>query len=167
MRKETTVKLFLGIAVLTLFTLNVPAMAAGPKLPTNLCFDRAGGDVLQLVMKSNGTLKSSGGTIKQYGIFGHANTGFPFPVVGNAYVIPASTILHGSVNGAYIVDGVHRNAAFEFLIDIALGTGTSTIWLQRSDGTQVVTSLDINLFACHSQPVAGFVAGDPKPYSDQ
>ena len=160
-------KLTLGIAALMFIVMNAPAMAAAPRVPTNLCFNRGGGDVLQVVLKNNGILKSSGGVLKQYGIFGYANTGFPFPVVGNAYVAPGSTVLHGTVNGAYAVTGVHRNALFEFFIDLVLGTGTSTIWLQRSDGSQVVTSLAINLVSCSTAPVAGFVAGDAQLYSDQ
>jgi hypothetical protein len=160
-------KLTLGIAALMFMAMHSGAMAA-MKVPTSLCFNRGGGDRLQLLLKNNGTLKTSGGVIKQYGLFGHADTGFPFPVVGNAYVAPATTVLHGTVNGAYDVGGIHRNALFEFYIDLALGSGTSTIWLQRSDGSQVVSSLPITLFNCNSAPVAGFIAGGAQQlYSDQ
>lgn len=157
-------KLFLGLAALAfayVFT-TTPAMAA-TAVPTNLCFGGAGfgsGFPHQLTLKNSGSLKSSGGVIKQYAILGHANTGFPTAVVGNAYVQPASTVLHGTLHGAYIVGAVHRNLAIEFLINLATGTGTSSFWLQMSDGTQNVGSGAVVLFNCQTLPVNGIFAGE-------
>jgi hypothetical protein len=152
-------KLILGIAALTFTVMNSGAMAAAPRVPTNLCFTGAG-VTHQLTLKASGTLKSDGGNIKQYAIFGHANTGFPTPVVGNAYIQPATTILHGTLNGAYIASGVHRNVVMEFFLDLFDGTGTTSSWLQISNGTQNVLTGAIAVFDCTTAPVAGLVIGN-------
>jgi hypothetical protein len=153
-------KLLLALTPLVLFLSHVPVMAgaAGAKVPTNLCYTGAG-HTSQLTIKSLGTLKTSGTAVKQYGIFGYADTGFSSPVQGSAYVIPGLTVLHGTLTGSYAVSGVVRDLRIEFFIDLAAQAGTGSAWLQTSAGTNNVVNGALALTNCANLAIAGSIPG--------
>jgi hypothetical protein len=152
-------KLILALAPLACIFISAPVMAAAAKVPTNLCFSGAGASH-QLLLKSQGTLKNSGGAVKQYGIFGHSNTGVPTPVQGTAYVIPGLTVLHGTMTASYAVSGVVRDVRIEFFLDLASQTGTTSLWLQTSSGTNTVLNSAITINDCANLAIAGSIQGE-------
>ena len=152
-------KIILGLVALALIFTSMPAMAAGARVPSNLCYFGAG-VTNQLVLKSIGTLKTNGGPVKQYGIFGYADTGFETPVQGNAYVIPGTTVLHGTMTASYAVSGVGRDLRMEFFLDLATGIGTAHTWLELSSGTSNVLNGAMALGDCASLPVTGMSIGE-------
>jgi hypothetical protein len=79
------------------------AFAAGPK---KVCFQYgAFTDVVHLIFKSMGTVKTSAGTVKIYAVHGehHAGALYSFPVTGTAHV--SGTTVHWNTSGTYMLGG--------------------------------------------------------------
>jgi hypothetical protein len=79
------------------------AFAAGPK---KVCFQYgAFTDVVHLIFKSMGTVKTSAGTVKIYAVHGehHAGALYSFPVTGTAHV--SGTTVHWNTTGTFFTLG--------------------------------------------------------------
>jgi hypothetical protein len=119
-------KLFLGVAALAFVLINSPAFAAAPRVPTSLCLDFvAFADFHQVAIKALGSVKSSGGTAKMYQISGHASGIAQYPVHGNGYVAPGTTVLHASYNGVGRVGASNSILSWELFYDVVAKTGSA------------------------------------------
>jgi hypothetical protein len=154
-------KLILALAPLACIFIYAPAMgaAARAKVPTNLCFS-GGGVTNQLVLKTLGSLKTSGSAVKQYGMFGYTTTPVSTPVQGSGYVIPGLTVLHGTLTASYAVSGVVRDVRMEFFIDLLTQTGSISTWLQTSAGTNNVINGAVAITNCTNLAVTGSLGGE-------
>jgi hypothetical protein len=168
MRKDTTVKkLGLGIAALMLLVMNSPAMAAAPAVPKNLCLDwMSFADVTQLLIKSQGTIKTSDGTVKMFSIFGHAFNGARLPIAGNGYVVPGTTTFHGTFTGNF---GSANSSVgnWELLFDLLLQTGTIFYHYDSESGSKISGSSGVVPSNCALLSLPAVTVGGPKFSSDQ
>ena len=155
-------RLLLGIGILVLVVFASSVMAAGPKVPKNLCFDfDTYGDYALLLLKTQGNITTSSGKLKVYSITGHTANMTPFPVQGSAYVVPPGTILHATYNGQF-GSSTQNPASYELFFDLATNTGTIYYHYEAKDsasaitGSDTVTALDCGTMAMPSAapPVA-------------
>jgi hypothetical protein len=168
MRKDMTVKkLILGIAALMFIVMNSPAMA-GLAVPKNLCLDwTAFSDVNQLLIKSQGTVKSADGPVKMFSIFGHAFNGARLPIVGNGYVVPGTTTFHGTFTGNYRLGGNSFAGNWELFYDIFLQTGTIFFHYDQTNGSKIAGSSGVVLTTCANLPVPAITVGAGQKFSSE
>jgi hypothetical protein len=91
-------KLLLGVTMFALVLFASSAMAAGPKVPKSLCFTYSSGYSQNLVLKSIGTVSTSGGKVKMYTVIGNSFSGYDSPIHGSGYVVPGTTTFHATLN---------------------------------------------------------------------
>jgi len=126
------------------------AMAAGAKVPKNLCFEEAGGPYYyNLVIKSMGTMATPEGKVKSYAITGHhAGSTDDWPITGSAYVSPAApTILHATFDGQYALN-LYYFGSFELFYDLIAKTGTLYWRYVFSETTDNTGTSTVNIIDC-------------------
>jgi hypothetical protein len=129
-------KLILGITVLALILFASSSMAAGPKVPKNLCLRHVTNTSHydHLAFKSIGSVPSSGGTVKMYTINGFAYVNYSGPVHGTGYVTPGTTILHATYSGQGN-SSTYRQKSLELFYDLVTNTGTLYYTYFTADGS--------------------------------
>jgi hypothetical protein len=159
-------KLFLGVAALAFVLINSPAFAAAPRVPKNLCLDWTSfSDVNQLLIKSQGTVKTADGVVKMYSIFGHAFNGGRLPVVGNAYVAPGTTTLHATFTGAYSIGASRFVGNWELFFDLFLQTGTIFYHYDQTTGSKISGSDGVVPTDCAALSLPAVTAGQSQKFS--
>jgi hypothetical protein len=163
-------RLFIGLMVLALaLSLTSAALAAGPKVPKNLCFiwDTYSFVTESLLVKSMGTIKTADGPVKAYSLTGWHGTGLgeECAITGSGYV-GADGLFHFTYTGT-TASAQAYNLVVEAALDTATGTGNLTFtWMFNSAvGANVVTSNmvpeTITVIGCDSAP-APLAAGKGK-----
>ena len=152
-------RLILAIAALGFIFANTAAMAAGPKPPTALCLDfTAFADFHQLVIKTVGNVQTAGGVTKMFQISGHASGIAQYPVHGNGYVTPGTTVFHASYNGNGRTGAGTGNSilSWELFFDVAAQTGSSFARFLHDDGTSFTGGpFAVVPTNCAALPIAG------------
>jgi hypothetical protein len=151
-------KIILGFAALAFIFTITPAMAAGPKPPTALCLDFVlFSDFHQLVIKSMGTVKTSGGVTKMFNITGHAFGLSPnYSVHGSGYITPGTTVFHASYNGNGRSGTTNNILSWELFFDVAAQTGSIFAFFLFDNGTSFTsTALAVVPTDCAALPIAG------------
>jgi hypothetical protein len=169
MRKERTVKkILIGIFALMFFVMNAPAMAGAPKVPANLCLDWAGfSDVSQLLIKSQGTLKTSDGPVKMYSIFGHDYNGGRLPVSGNGYIVPGTTTFHATFAGNFRSGGSSYVGNWELFYDLVLQDGTIYYHYDHTNGSKISGLAAVVATNCVALPLPAIKVGGEKFSAEQ
>ncbi len=159
-------RLILAIAALGLIFANTPAMAAGANPPKNLCLDfNSFGDVNQLLVKNQGTLRTANGLIKMFSIFGHAFNGSRLPVVGSGYVVPGTTTFHATFNGNSSSGATTREDNYELVFDLVTQTGTIKYHYENNAGSQISGSDGVVATDCAALPLPSVPVRDGRPFS--
>ncbi len=150
-----------------LILVNTPAMAAAPAVPKNLCLDWTSfSDVSQLLIKSQGTVKTADGIVKMFSIFGHAYNGARLPIIGNGYVVPGTTIFHATFTGNYRTSS-SSVGNWELFYDLFLQTGTIYYHYDNTSGSKISGSSSVVSTNCANLPLPGMTVGSPKFSSEQ
>jgi hypothetical protein len=117
-------KLLLGITILAFVVIASSAMAAGLKPPKALCLDWVSyADYHELVIKSMGTVQTTGGPVKMYTISGYVYGIASHPVQGSGYVTPGTSTFHATYNGQGTYLG-NTLRTFELFFDLGTNSGT-------------------------------------------
>jgi hypothetical protein len=164
-------RVFIGLMVLALaLSLTSAALAAGPKVPKNLCFiwDTYSFVTESLLVKSMGTIKTADGPVKAYNLTGWHGTGLSeeCAITGSGYV-GADGLFHFTYTGTAVVGTTTYNLVVEAALDTVTGTGPLTFtWMKNiATGTDVLTSNlvqeTITVIGCDSAP-APLAAGKGK-----
>lgn len=143
-------KLLLGITIFSVILFASSAMAAGPKVPKNLCFTISNGYQM-LTLKSISSMSTSDGKVKMYQVTGYSETGHQGPVHGSGYVAPNTTTFHATYNKSS--GGIaYTLTAFQLTFDLEAMTGTLYGRWDYDDGTRyfresAVTTVDCSDYA--------------------
>jgi hypothetical protein len=162
-------KLIVGIVALTCSFINSPAMAATP-VPKSLCLGwSAMSGISILSIKSNATVKTATGAVTFYSILGHENVeGFEHPVHGTGYIIPATTVLHATLNGALVTGTApfRWTETAELFFDLATGTGEIIFHYENLVGSKVTGEAVVSAGTCAALAVSATapVEGDQTPF---
>ena len=133
-------KLLLGIVVLVFVVFASSVMAAGPRVPKNLCLDfDSYADYHLLLIKPVSNIPTSDGNLKMYSVSGYAEIANAFPFQGNAYVLPSGTILHATYGGMFS-SASQLVGSFGLYFDLAAKTGTIYYHYESADGTSAIHS---------------------------
>ena len=129
-------KLLLGVTVLAFVLVATSAMAAGPKVPKALCLDWTSyTDYHELVIKSMGAVKTTGGSVKMYTISGYVYGIASHPVQGSGYVLPGTSTFHATYNGQGTYLG-NTLRTFELFFDLGTNSGTINGRYLYGNGTE-------------------------------
>jgi len=153
-------KLILAIVALGFTFANTPVMAAGANPPKALCLDFTSfTDFHQLVIKSMGTVQTSGGVTKMFNITGHAFGLSPnYPVGGSGYVAPGTTTFHASYTGNGRSGSTNNQFNWELFFDLPTSSGLMHAFFQFEDGSSFTTGatpVAVVATSCASLPIAG------------
>ena len=162
-------RVLIGLMVLIVaLSLTGAALAAGPKVPKNLCLEVLGSPI-SLVVKNQGSLKTITGPARMYGINGTWLPGFTdeTAVSGTGFV-GTDGLFHFSFGGTAL--NINTNVlVVTGTLDLTLGTGTlSFAYMVNTAPAANVTSGNMNTFpftvvACNTvvAPISEKLATDP------
>lgn len=161
-------KFILGIVALMLLLVNTSAQAAAPAVPKNLCLGWTFfSDVSQLLIKTQGTVKTADGPVKMFSIFGHAYNGARLPIIGNGYVVPGTTIFHATLTGNYRYDDNSFVANWELFFDLFSQTGTIYYHYDETNGSKISGSDGVVVTNCAGLPVPAITGGAGQKFSSE
>jgi hypothetical protein len=142
-------KLIVGIVIMAFSFINAPVMAASAKVPASLCLQWDTFALTSLAIKAAGTMKTDEGAVKQYSIAGSAFGGMP--VTGSGYVVPASTLFHGTFTGTW----GYSTLSGDLYFDLSTNEGTLYYTWEYLGSADSNSASFVNSTTCASVPLWG------------
>ena len=156
-------KLIIGIVGLVCSFSSAPVMAA-TSVPKSLCLGwSVFSGISILAIKSTGTVKTASGAVKFYSILGHENVaGLEHPVHGTGYIVPATTVFHATLNGAFVAGPSPSRWAetVELFFDLATGTGAIIYHYENLAGFKITGEAAIATGTCSSLVMSAVTVGE-------